>query len=60
MLQKYGAPQEATGQRLIWHKAGAFKRIELVNEEFEHRFPMPHKDCLQHVIEYKVPPGKCR
>jgi hypothetical protein len=58
MVSKYGPPTEATAQSLVWQKPGTFKRIELINEEIEHNFPVPHKDCLRHIIEYKVPPEK--
>lgn len=58
MLDKYGAPQEVTDQRLIWHNNGPWKRSELINEEIDHNFPLPHKDMLLQVVEYKVPADK--
>lgn len=30
----------------------------MVNEEIDHSFPMPHKDVLLQVINYRVPPDK--
>ncbi len=58
MIAKYGAPQEATSERLIWHKAGPFKRITVLNLETPHDFPLPHVDFLEHTIEYNVPQDK--
>lgn len=58
MMAKYGAPQEVTDHRLIWHDAGPFKRILLTREEIPHSFPITHKDYLEHTISYKVPTDK--
>ncbi|MCA1601979.1 MAG: hypothetical protein LC776_10185 [Acidobacteria bacterium] len=58
MIAKYGQPNEATANRLIWHNAGPWKRTELVNEEIPHRFPKPHNDMLYQAISYRVPPDK--
>ena len=58
MLAKYGLPQEATSERLIWHKVGPFKRITVLKLETPHDFPLPHFDYLEHTIEYNVPQDK--
>lgn len=58
MMKKYGAPQEVTAQRLVWHNNGPWKRTVLINEEIDHDFPMPHKDMLRQVVNYSVPPEK--
>lgn len=58
MMKKYGAPQEVTPQRIVWHKNGPWKRTGLINEEIDHKFPVPHKDMLLQVIDYQVPPDK--
>lgn len=58
MMVKYGPPQEATGERLVWHDQGPFKRILVTREETPHDFPKPHMDYLQHTIAYTVPAGK--
>ncbi|MBA3672241.1 MAG: DUF4142 domain-containing protein [Gemmatimonadaceae bacterium] len=58
MMAKYGMPQEATPDRLIWHNAGGFKRIAVMNLETPHDFPMPHVDFLEHTVTYNVPQGK--
>ncbi|MBC8109006.1 MAG: DUF4142 domain-containing protein [Anaerolineae bacterium] len=58
MIAKYGQPQEATSERLIWHNAGPFKRISVMNLETPHDFPLPHVDFLEHTITYNVPQEK--
>jgi hypothetical protein len=58
MMQKYGVPQEITSQRLVWHNNGPWKRTELINEEIDHDFPLPHKDMLKQTVEYQVPADK--
>lgn len=58
MVRKYGEPDEITNQRLIWHENGPWKRTELINEEIDHRFPLPHKDMLLQVVDYEVPADK--
>lgn len=58
MIEKYGAPQEVAAQRLVWHNNGPWKRTELINEEIDHDFPIPHKDMLKQVISYNVPTDK--
>lgn len=58
MLDKYGSPDEVTDERLIWHNNGNFAMTILTNEEIDHDFPMPHKDCLLQVVNYEVPVEK--
>jgi hypothetical protein len=58
MIKKYGQPQEVTEERLVWHDNGPWKRTEVINEEIDHKFPMPHKDALLQVIDYQVPADK--
>jgi hypothetical protein len=58
MIGKYGQPQEVTANRLIWHNNGPWKLTELVNEEIPHDFPVPHKDMLVQMINYRIDPGK--
>lgn len=57
-IAKYGAPNEITDERMIWHNAGPFKRILLTREAFPHHFPIVHKDYLEHTISYDVPADK--
>lgn len=58
MMAKYGPPQEATSERLIWHNAGPFKRITVMNLLTPHDFPLPHVDYMEHTITYNVPQEK--
>lgn len=57
-IQKYGPPNEATPTRLIWFNNGPWKRTIVYKDEVQHDFPMPHKDVLEQVINYEVPPEK--
>lgn len=58
MMAKYGAPQEATSERLVWHNAGPYLRILLTRKELPHNFPITHMDYLEHTIAYNVPVDK--
>ncbi|HXG86878.1 MAG TPA: hypothetical protein VNJ02_00975 [Vicinamibacterales bacterium] len=58
LIAKYGLPQEASANRLIWMNNGPWKFSELVNEEIQHDFPMPHHDMLRQGIAWKVPADK--
>lgn len=58
MLAKYGPPQEVTPQRVVWHNAGAFKRITVIRDAQPHDFPMPHVDFMEHTISLRVPIDK--
>lgn len=58
VVAKYGLPQEASANRLIWMNNGPWKWSELVNEEIQHDFPKPHHDMFKQVIAWKVDPDK--
>jgi predicted outer membrane protein len=58
LMEKYGMPQGATAMKLTWHDAGPFKRIEVMNLETPHDFPLPHVDFMEHTISYQVPEDK--
>jgi hypothetical protein len=58
MIEKYGAPNEATPTQLTWFNNGPWKRTVVQKEEIDHKFPMPHKDVMEQVVDYKVPPEK--
>jgi hypothetical protein len=58
MIQKYGEPDEATSMRLVWHDNGPWKHTIVTKEETDHAFPVPHKDVLEQVIDYRVTPEK--
>jgi hypothetical protein len=54
-IEKYGQPTESTPSMLVWKNISAFKRIVIYREEVNHKFPMLHKDVIEHVVDYKVP-----
>lgn len=58
VMDKYGAPDEGTDSQLIWHQRGPWKRIVASRAFYEHRFPAPHIDAVESVINYRVPPEK--
>ncbi len=55
LIQKYGAPNEATSSRLIWFNNDIWKRTVVFRDEIAHNFPSPHTDILMQTINYKVP-----
>src|SRR5215213_6763692 len=58
VLDKYGEPDEATDSQLIWRKCGEWKRIVASKAFWQHDFPAPHQDCVECVIDYRVPVEK--
>jgi hypothetical protein len=58
VIDTYGEPHEATDSLLIWYGVGQWKRIVASRVFFTHRFPAPHIDSVQSVIDYRVPPAK--
>jgi len=58
MLEKYGFPQEATSETLVWHNQGPYMRINVTKAEHHHDFPKPHMDYMEHTIAYQVPADK--
>lgn len=55
VIDKYGEPDEATDSFLVWHRVGPWKRIVASQAFFEHRFPAPHFDSVESVLNYRVP-----
>jgi len=58
VINKYCEPDEATDSYLVWHKPGPWKRIVASKAFYEHRFPTPHIDSVESVIDYHVPVDK--
>lgn len=58
MLSKYGVPQEATAEKLVWRDQGPYQCITVTKKEHHHDFPKPHMDFLEHTVAYRVPPDK--
>lgn len=58
VIDKYGEPHEATDTQLTWHRVGPWKRIVASKAFYQHDFPAPHQDCIETVIDYRVPADK--
>jgi len=58
VVDKYGEPDELTPTALTWHRPGPWKRIVASRAFFQHRFPIDHIDCVESVIDYRVPSDK--
>lgn len=58
LVDKYGEPDEISTNMMTWYNKGPWKRTILRNEELPHEFPKPHKDSLESIIDYHVPPEK--
>lgn len=58
VLDKYGEPNEASGSYLTWYRPGPWKRIVASKTFYDHRFPAPHNDSVESVIDYRVPVEK--
>ena len=57
-LDKYGPPDGCTGQLLIWHNPGPWKKVMVSSMEHQHNFPISHKDCIIGFIDMRVPADK--
>jgi hypothetical protein len=58
MMEKYGAPDEASRSLLLWHDNGPWRRTIVYRDEAQHNFPLPHRDVLEQFIPYRVPVDK--
>ena len=58
LVAKYGAPNVAGDQVMIWYNKGPYLKIELARNEVMHNFPAPHPDYLTSTVKYKVPTDK--
>ncbi|MBA2404277.1 MAG: hypothetical protein H0V66_05860 [Bdellovibrionales bacterium] len=58
VLLKHGEPTESTPSMLVWRNVQPFKRITVYREEVTHRFPILHKDSIEHVVSYRIPVDK--
>lgn len=55
MIAKYGLPNTASGNVLVWHNNGPWKMTVLENVMIPHDFPVPHYDMLYQSIDFSVP-----
>ena len=53
--QKHGPPDEAGPTRVAWHARGPWKTTIVHAEPVEHRWPAPHHDVIEQVVDYHVP-----
>lgn len=51
-------PHEAIDTLLVWHNPGPWKRIVASKQFYQHYFAMPHADCIESFIDYRVPVEK--
>lgn len=58
ILERYGAPHEATPSKLLWYRIGPWARMELTADEVVHNFPTPHTDYFTQYVDYRVPASK--
>ena len=58
VVDAFGEPDESTPTQLVWHEAGPWKRIIATKAFFNHHFPAPHIDCVESVLNFRVPPEK--
>lgn len=55
MISKYGLPDGATPDMLVWKNNGPWKMTVLENVMIPHNFPYPHHDMLYQTIDHEVP-----
>jgi hypothetical protein len=55
VIDAHGEPDEATDSQLIWHNVAPWKRIVATKAFDQHEFPAPHIDCVESVLDYRVP-----
>ncbi len=53
MIGKYGQPQGAMADMLVWNNSGAWKRTIVYRDTVAHSFPTPHPDLLEQFIDCK-------
>jgi hypothetical protein len=55
MIAKYGLPDGATPDMLVWKNNGPWAKTVLENVMIPHNFPSPHHDMLYQCINYRLP-----
>jgi hypothetical protein len=58
VVDAYGEPHESTDSVLIWYGVGSWKRVIATKVFYEHKFPAPHNDSVESVVDYRVPVAK--
>jgi len=55
MEAKYGKPNEATADMLVWNNNGIWLKTIVYKKEMDHNFPKPHKDVIEQWVNYSIP-----
>ena len=55
MEAKYGKPNGATSDMLIWNNNGIWLKTIVYKNEMMHNFPKPHTDVIEQWVNYSVP-----
>lgn len=56
LIAYYGQPDEHSASFIVWdEKAKLWKRTVVSKATAQHDFPSPHADCIEQVIDYRVP-----
>ena len=58
MLQRYGNPDVASDQMLMWKDKAPFRKIVVMRDGIPHAFPTQHQDVLTEEINLQVPVDK--
>ncbi|HXT00758.1 MAG TPA: hypothetical protein VN915_08800 [Elusimicrobiota bacterium] len=58
LIDKYGPPDAATGDRLVWNDHGKWTQIRLFREGATDDFPTTHRDIVENTVQYDVPQDK--
>lgn len=52
---KYGKPNAATADMIIWKNNGMWLKTVVYKKEMKHNFPHPHSDVVEQWINHRVP-----
>lgn len=55
MEAKYGKPNGATSDMLVWNNNGIWLKTIVYKKEMKHDFPKPHTDVIEQWVNYSVP-----
>lgn len=55
METKYGKPNGATSDMIIWNNNGIWLKTIVYKNEMNHNFPNPHTDVIEQWVNYSVP-----
>ncbi len=58
MYAKHGMPDDRADGVICWKDRAPFVRIAVFRDAWDHNFPAPHRDVIEHVVLLRVPPDK--